>query len=163
MTRMDNTKLDPAWHLMPADQLERVFNQQECDIDQEFLGFTNVYLALATIIPKHWTVIDLGCAYAPQAMIFKDHVRYLGIDYGGKERFHAPNTEHFDMTIATFISRHIHDFDQNTTFAICSYVPPWHNDNVDLARSSFKNVFTYYPSGGHNYFPPSIKGTAQKP
>lgn len=139
--------LDPACHLLPEDQLDRVFGQDMCDIDAEFLGFTYIYFALASVIPKHWTIVDLGCAYSPQAFIFKDHRAYIGVDLGiAKERFEAPNTTHYTMPIAEFIEKHIDGFDQKTTFAICSYVPPWHDDNMALAREHFKNVFTYYPA-----------------
>lgn len=139
--------LDRAFHLLPADQIDRVLGQDMCDIDATFLGFTSVYFALASIIPKHWTVVDLGCAYAPQAFIFKDHEAYVGVDLGiATERFEAENTTHFTMPIADFIDKHGSGFHQETTFAICSYVPPWHNDNMALAREHFKNVFTYYPA-----------------
>ncbi|MDM9643838.1 hypothetical protein, partial [Rhizobium sp. S163] len=117
---MTRAALDPAFHLMPKDQLSRVFDQQDCDIDHEFLGFTNIYLALASIIPVHWTVVDLGCAFAPQALIFKDHARYVGVDMNTKERFSAPNTQHHSMPISAFLAKHLAEFDQNTTFAICS-------------------------------------------
>jgi hypothetical protein len=138
---------DPALHLLPKDQLERVFRQDMCDIDPTFLGFTDIYLALAGIIPKHWTVVDLGCAYSPQAFIFKDHKAYVGVDLYAKERFSAPNTRHYTMPIADFIEQHAAGFEKNQTFAICSYVPPWHSDNIALTRANFENVFTYYPSG----------------
>lgn len=140
-------EIDPVWHLMPADQIDRVFGQEMCDIAPEFLGFTNFYLALATLIPKHWTVIDLGCAYAPQSIIFRDHKSYVGVDASVGERFHAPNTTHHTMTIADFIAAHGASFDQDRTFAICSYVPPWYGaDNSKLAREAFRNVFAYYPA-----------------
>lgn len=139
--------LDPAWHLMPREQVDRVLGQDQCDIAPEFLGFTGVYLSLATIIPTHWTVVDLGCAYAPQAFIFRDHAAYIGVDISDGERFCAPNTTHYVMPIANFIEEHGASFDQARTFAICSYVPSWHqSDNMRLARESFQNVFTYYPA-----------------
>jgi len=134
--------------LIPQEQFERVFAQDECDIDYEFLGFTEIYESLAAVIPQHWTIVDLGCAYSPQAFLFRNHKAYIGVDIGlNKGRFAAPNTAHYEMTIAAFIERHLSDFDQDTTFAICSYVPPWHDDNMRVARMSFKNVFTYYPAG----------------
>lgn len=145
MTSIDEL-IDPAFHLLPEDQISRVLGQSECDIDVEFLGFTSIYIALASIVPKHWTIVDLGCAYAPQAFVFKDHEAYFGVDLNTKERFSAPNSHHFDMSILDFITTHGPMLDQDTTFAICSYVPPWHNDNVALARANFKNVFTYYPA-----------------
>ncbi|CAM5421007.1 hypothetical protein ATER59S_02396 [Aquamicrobium terrae] len=141
-------EMDPAWHLMPEDQADRVFGQDMCDIDPTFLGFTDIYLALSHIIPTHWTVVDLGCAYAPQAHIFKNHKAYIGVDASDCERFSAPNTTHYRMTIAEFIEHHAGALNLDQTFAICSYVPPWYGaDNLRLARENFKNVFTYYPAG----------------
>lgn len=147
MNVRQDIRLDPAFHLLPEDQLARVFGQDMCDIDPEFLGFTHIYFALAGIIPKHWTVVDLGCAYSPQAFIFKDHRAYIGVDIGlAKERFAAPNTTHHIISIAEFAAKHAPSLNQSTTFAICSYVPAWHDDNVAIARATFKNVFTYYPA-----------------
>lgn len=137
---------DPAWHLLPPEQVDRVFAQDMCDIDPEFLGFTNIYIALASIIPKHWTVIDLGCAYSPQAFVFREHKAYVGVDLYTKERFCAPNSTHYEMTIADFLTDHGGAFDLDRTFAICSYVPPWHGDNIGLVKRHFKNVFTFYPA-----------------
>lgn len=147
-TKRREPEVDPILHLMPQDQLARVLESDMCDIAPEFLGFTEVYMRLAEIIPKHWTIVDLGCAYAPQAWLFKDHKAYIGVNISGVERFRAPNTIHHTMTIREFIEKHLADFDQETTFAICSYVPPWHDDNMKLAREAFKNVFTYYPAKG---------------
>lgn len=140
-------EIDPAWHMMPADQIDRVLGQDMCDIAPEFLGFTNIYLALAPLIPKYWTVVDLGCAFSPQAIIFREHKAYIGVDVGDHYRFTAPNSIHYTMTIADFIAEHGASFDQDRTFAICSYVPPWYgSDNLNLARAAFRNVFTYYPA-----------------
>lgn len=134
--------------LIPGKQLERVFGQDMCDIGPEFLGFVGIYDCLSRIIPTHWTVVDLGCAYAPQAFFFDSHKAYVGVDFGTKERFGAHNTTHYDMPISEFVEKHLALFEQNTTFAICSYVPPWHGDNMKFARDYFKNVFTFYPAGG---------------
>lgn len=133
---------------LPGDQLGRIMNQFCGDIAPEFLGFVGIYERLAEIIPTHWTVVDLGCAYAPQAFFFKEHKAYIGVNLGPVEdRFAAPNTTHYAMPIEEFCKEHLGCLDQQTTFAICSYVPPWHADNMKIARESFKNVFTYYPAG----------------
>lgn len=150
MTRLSEaqrqTEVDPAWHLMPSDQIDGVLNGA-CDIGPEFLGFTAVYIALASIIPKHWTVVDLGCAYAPQSLIFGSHKAYVGVDVSGRARFSAPNTQHYTMTIAAFIAEHGINFDQDRTFAICSYIPCWYGQDArDLTRAAFKNAFTFYPA-----------------
>ena len=135
---------------LPADQLDRVMAAGMCDIDESFLGFVGIYERLAEIVPWHWTVIDLGCAYAPQALFFERHKKYIGVDVMTPlaSRFAGSNTEHIEASIGDFIEKRLAEFDQKTTFAICSYVPPWHGDNLGLARKSFQNVFTYYPAGG---------------
>lgn len=138
--------------LAPADQLDAVFNQDHCDIGPEFLGFVGIYDHLAQIVPTHWTIVDLGCAYAPQALLFTNHAAYIGVDIFDGERFSAPNTKHYIMPIEDFIKSHLSDFDLSTTFAICSYVPPWGGDNIGRVRRAFHNVFTYYPAGGPNPF-----------
>lgn len=132
---------------IPNDELCRVFEADELvDIDREFLGFVEQYDALAGIIPKHFTVVDLGCAYAPQAYLFEDNAKYIGVDVHTGARFSAANTEHYEMSIADFIERFVPSLDLNETFAICSYVPPWHGGSRNLARKAFPNVFSFYPS-----------------
>ena len=134
---------------IPAAQLDRVMGQPMADISPEFLGFVDIYAALASIIPLHWTIVDLGCAYAPQSLFFERHKKYIGVDVMTPipSRFSGCNTEHVEASIGDFIEKRLAEFDQKTTFAVCSYVPPWHGDNLGLARKSFQNVFTYYPAG----------------
>lgn len=144
--------VDTIFHLMPEDQLAKVFDQDMVDIDPTFLGFTEIYQSLALIIPKHWTVVDLGCAYAPQSHLFKHHAAYIGVDLGHKERFSASNSVFYEMSIKQFIDEHASALDMNTTFAICSYVPPWYDDNRKLTRETFSNAFVYYPSGERGPF-----------
>lgn len=130
---------------LPNDQLDRVFNQTEVDIDGSFLGFVDIYWHLSVIIPRHFTVVDLGCAYAPQAFFFEDHARYIGVDCGDHERFAAKNTTHYTMTIDAFLKKYGAEVDKEESFAICSYVPPWHGDNRRMVRELFSNLFVYYP------------------
>lgn len=140
------SEIDPMLHMVPDDQFDRILSLG-ADIDAEFLGFTSIYLSLSAIIPKHWTVIDLGCAYAPQAFAFTKHRQYVGVDLGDVEkRFAAGNTAHFQMPITEFIARYRGDYDADRTFAICSYVPNWKADNLEATRNAFKNVFTFYPA-----------------
>lgn len=143
--------LDPIYNLMPNDQCVRVFGQDMCDIDATFLGFTAIYQALASIIPLHWDVIDFGCAYSPQAHLFKEHSSYHGVDFLTKERFSAPNTKHYEMTVEDFIHHEAKRFDKRTTFAICSYVPDWGGDNRGMVRAAFENVFIFYPASGKEH------------
>lgn len=134
--------------LIPKEQIDRVFNQKECDIDIEFLGFIDIYKKLSEIIPKHFTIVDLGCAYNPQCFYFKDHKKYIAVDLYTKERFQAENCELINKSICEYIKNDISDLNLDETFAICSYVPDWHDNNIEMVRKTFKNVFTYYPHGG---------------
>jgi hypothetical protein len=135
---------------IPQDQLDTVLNQQYCDIDGEFLGFVKEYKHLSEIIPKHFTVIDCGCAYNPQSYFFQRHKRFIAIDnFKDTIRFQAPGTEFYHISIEAFIQERLHEFDLDETFAICSYVPDWGALNKELVRKSFKNVFVYYPHGNY--------------
>lgn len=134
--------------LLPKDQLERVFQYEMCDIDPEFMGFTEQYKALATIIPKNRIIFDFGCAYAPQCYYFKDHQRYIGVDrWRGDPRFHMNNTLHYEMSIQQFIRDELpilsRVYDMRNAFAICNYVPD--DEATALVRATFPNVFTFYP------------------
>jgi hypothetical protein len=148
---MDRTVQDEItkrlFSLLPKDQVERVFSSEYCDISPEFLGFVDIYESLSKIIPLDWTVVDLGCSYATQSFFFKDHRSYVGVDVYApiKSRFFTENTTHFYMSIADFVKKKRFK-DKDRIFAICSYVPPWKNDNMSICRHTFKNVFTYYPS-----------------
>jgi hypothetical protein len=120
-----------------------------CDIDQEFMGFTDIYKHLAKIIPKDKIVVDLGCAYAPQAVYFTKHKKYIGVDL---VRFDTPrvktdNSEYNLMTIKEWVDRELPKYKKEELFAICSFVPPWHGDNQRIVRENFLDVFVYYPRG----------------
>lgn len=136
-------KVHPLLNLIPKDQIEKVFNQSFCDIHTGFLGFMNTYEKLSQIVPKDFTVIDLGCAYNPQCFYFLEHKKYIAVDIGFIERFCSPNCTIFEKTIKNFIDEDLQRFDLDTTFAICNYVPSWHDDNGKLVRDHFKNVFVF--------------------
>jgi len=75
-----NNKLNSILFKQYHEQYQRVFDQAECDIEPEFLGFITTYYYLSYLIPKHFTIIDFGCAYAPQAYYFINHKKYIGVD-----------------------------------------------------------------------------------
>lgn len=143
--------------IAPIDQRDEVM--RETDIDPEFMGFVAVYQSLSVIIPRHWAVVDIGCAYAPQAFLFQHHRAYVGVDPSSTPRFHATNTTHVTETAGEYVKRG--DFPDGPVFAICSYVPDWHGDDARaLVRGAFENVFTYYPSGERC---PAIKYPSKSP
>lgn len=134
--------------LLPDDQKDRVFGQEHIDIDPTFLGFVDTYYALSLIIPSHFTVVDLGCSYAAQSFFFTKHKRYIGVDGSDdiQERFYAPNTEHVQATLGTFIRTSLSTLTLETTFAIANYVPPWFNESTEIVRRTFPNCFVFYPA-----------------
>ena len=133
---------------LPQQQVERVFSQDMADIEPSFLGFVEIYYHLSQIIPNHFTVIDLGCAYNPQCFLFENHKKYIAVDESTKtKRFKSSNCKIYSISIQKYIEKHITDLDLDETFAICSYVPS--SEAVKLARETFKNIFVYYPHGGH--------------
>lgn len=140
-------KCDPLWSVIPEIEKKRIMAQEYCELDYQFLGFTEVYIALSSIIPKHYTIIDFGCYLAAQCYAFSGHKRYIGVDVVDMERFSLPNTEHYVMSIQQYIKEHKDDNQVDTTFAICSYVPD--NEATEMVRNNYKNVFVYYPAGTH--------------
>ena len=135
---------DILWDVIPASEKRRILSQDECELDVDFLGFTEVYRSLSKIIPKHFTVIDFGCYLAAQCYCFGNHKKYVGVDIVDMERFSLQNTEHYVMSIQKFIKEHGNEYKKETTFAICSYVPD--EDAVKMVRENYRNVFVYYPA-----------------
>jgi len=123
-------------------QLKEIFKQDKCEIDESFLGFVETYYYLSLLIPKHYTVIDLGCCCALQSYYFINHKQYIGVDSSTNKRLKLTNTEHLYCSIKFYLNL----WDKKDTdeiFAICSYVPI---DTKEI-REKFKNVYTYYPAG----------------
>ena len=126
---------------------KRCSEYKMCDIDGEFMGFTDIYKHLAQIIPKSRIIVDLGCAYAPQAIYFTEHRKYIGVDlpYFKTPRVNTKNSEYCEMSIKEWIEKELPKYNKEELFAICSYVPPWHDDNQKLCRENFLDMFAYYP------------------
>ena len=134
------------WHKLTTkypEQCERVFSQEYCDIEPSFLGFVNFYYHLSQIVPKHFIIVDLGCAYAPQGYYFRKHKEYIGVDTGKTlERFKFDNTTHVTLSIQDYLRRG--GKATSEVFAICNYVP-----NIDTRSIAkvFDNLFVFYPHG----------------
>ena len=139
----ENISLRLYGHLLSLipDQCSKVLDQKDCDIEPVFLGFVDTYYYLAKIIPKHFTVLDLGCAYAPQSYYFRNHKSYIGVDYSVKEQFHFPNTILRNNRIETEVALW-KNIPTEQVFAICNYVPI---DSTELRRT-FKVLYVFYPS-----------------
>lgn len=125
-----------------------------------------MYKALSITIPKHWVVVDIGCAYAAQAYYFKDHKKYIGIDLNpvgvckdfknlkeGIFRFTFDNTEHWVKNAVDLTKDDFKDLDLSQTFAIMNYNPLWtktgtedQSDKIKGIISLFQNVYCFFPS-----------------
>ena len=69
------------------------------------------YYNLSRMIPKDWTVIDIGASYGAQSYLFQNHAKYIAVEPSWvSEDFHfeyfkAPNTELLFMTGQEFIEK----------------------------------------------------------
>lgn len=127
------------------DQIDAVFNQDMCEIDPSFLGFTEAYEALAKLIPKHWAVIDVGCGYGAQSYYFRDHKLYLGTTLERTTCFRFSNSVYWAMTIPE-ICRSVMGCELKEYFCIMNYVPCTIKQ-AKLVRETFPNLYCFYPHG----------------
>ena len=154
------TGIEKLW----PEEYNRVYNKVmgNGDIDPTFVGFIDIYEALSHVIPKHFTIFDVGCAYAFQAYYFRDHVKYVGIDqspstdelraqypclecFDVDSRFQMPGAVYYPKTILCaedLLMIKEKEVGREPSFAICSYVPGvvrhW-------TKQVFSNCFLYYP------------------
>lgn len=128
-------------------QNSKILNQYYCDIEPEFMGFVLTYKNLSELIPQDWTVIDIGCSYAPQSYYFKDHKSYIGIDLGDVERYTFKNSIYIISDVMDFVETLLPtmNLDLKKTFVICNYVPEWGRINKKELREIFDNLYFFYP------------------
>lgn len=120
--------------VIPKHEIESVLRCPTCELDREFLGFVEVYGSVLNFVPKHFTIVDLGCYVATQAYLFKDYEKYIGVDVCELERFKPENAIHYQITIQEYLLKHTNDLCLETTFAICSYLPD--EEPVQIAGSA---------------------------
>ena len=129
------------------EQLDRLMKgTMGAELDSEFLGFLDVYSSLSRLIPHSRTIYDLGCGYALQAWLFRDHAAYLGVDLLPEDgRLALPNVTHIQDHLKTYLAAG--PVIPAEAFAICSYVPI----GVDIRRTiagAFASGFFFYPVVG---------------
>ena len=142
--------------LIPDKEMERVMMSDasaEICTDSLMCGGATYYY-LSRMIPKDWTVIDVGASYGAQSYLFQDHAKYIAVepfescDDWHFENFKADGTERYEMTAGNFIKDILPtlNLDLNKTFAICNYIPEWYGENpMELVRHTFHNCYVYYP------------------
>ena len=142
---MEKKMRHELFDLLPKEQLE-ILERESHEFSIDFLGFTDYYKALASVIEKHYMIGDLGCNYATQCYYFKEHRWYIGVDNGvGLNRIRMKNTTHYFESIQEFISRlKERGIDTDKCFAIVNYVPD--REAVKLAKDTFRNIFAFYPT-----------------
>lgn len=151
-----------SWMKENPSLTHEVMSQDKCDIEPAFMCFADVYYHLSQIIPKHWTIVDLGCAFAPQCLYFKDHKKYIGVDLHEFKKFSTKNTESFQGSIRKFMADMKYEsLNLKETFAIISYVPA---DSLTymIVQTTFKNLFVYYPCGFDGQNPKDTHEIAEK-
>ena len=135
------------YEIIPKQEINRVFSNGTAgaELDYTFLAFEDVYKSALNFVPKGKTIIDLGCAYAPQAYYFKEYNGYVGVDINIPEvHFETENMKLYEMSIQQFCKKVVDEkWDLEKCFAICSYVPD--DDARKCVRETFPNCLVYYP------------------
>jgi len=154
MTEPDENEIDSLdiWEHTPHSvrlSFEEMY-EFGADIVPQFLGFVTDYKHLSAIIPQHFTIIDVGCAYQPQSYYFQNHNAYYGVAPDEVLRFEFGKRCHsVRQTIGMFIKTpEFLALNLDETFAICNYVPPWYSENAaEITRKTFRNLYVFYPHG----------------
>ena len=144
MQKLYNDLIEKIKKEIPKDEFEKIMNQYMCEYEYDFLGFLEVYYAASIFVPKSRKIIDFGCYLAAQSYFFKDHIEYIGVDVVGLERFKTENSRHYVCSIQDFIKNNPETLNDDSIFAICSYVPDF--EATDLVKKSYKNCLVYYPN-----------------
>lgn len=143
---MNSEELFDAWMKLSPKMTNEVLTQDRCDIARDFMGFVEIYYALSKIIPTHWTIVDIGCAFAAQCLYFQDHKKYIGICPEPIKRFSLCNCRFDQENILNWIEKERYqELNLDRTFAIMSYVPA-DEYSYFFVKNVFKNLFVYYPS-----------------
>jgi hypothetical protein len=138
--------------IIPKYQMDLVFRgNASMEIYPEFMGFVDIYFYLSKTIPKDWTIIDIGCGYNAQSFLFKDHKKVIAINPFNSDEidamFVSPNCEIFKVSGKEFIENELPKLGLNLdkTFAILNYVPEWCGGINEIVRTTFKNLYVFYP------------------
>lgn len=138
------------WNMIPEPELKRVMSHGCVELEPDFMCFENLYKAVADYVPTDYTIVDLGCYMAAQCYYFKNHKRYVGVDYYEKRmhssgyvpplRFETENTVHFQMSIDDYLDEHKTN---DKTYYIMSAVPGIGSDMFD--KHGIENYAWWYP------------------
>ena len=134
--------------MIPMEIIDSLLDQDLCELDYDFLCFSDVYGAVADVIPKDFIIVDFGCYMGAQAYFFQEHRGYVGID--DFDDWWAQGTQRFSTENSLMVTGRIEDIvptipDASYIFAICSYVPD--EKAQQMVAEKYRNHLVFYPSG----------------
>lgn len=145
--------MDDLIRLIPKEELHSKISCLYSELEGDFLCFDYVYKPIAEILPKEYTVIDLGCYQAAQCYFFRDFRNYIGVDiydiyscpsYRPPSRFYTDNTEHYVLSIEEWFDEAYRKYaDMDKLYFIMSYVPQY-NDNPEYLCNMVENCTFVY-------------------
>ena len=152
-----NNLCDELIKKLTKSEIDKIFSYEYCEYEYHFLGFLENYYDLKDLIPKDFTVVDVGCYLAIQSEYFKDHKRYIGIepdvapfsDANINEHFHKnENSVFIRDTAKGFVTNFSdyakkYDLDKDKMFIICSAVPAF--EETTLIEQNFPYIRIAYP------------------
>lgn len=119
------------------------------------------YQSIAQAIPKHYKIVDLGCASQMQQYFFKDHAAYIGVDDDDDSyRFGSDGSKHMQTVwdfnsdcelsrnttyygdIQSFIDEYPEWTHNNDVFAVCKHVPD--PEARSMVREYFPNCLMLF-------------------
>lgn len=130
-------------------QFEKL-NQYMCEIEPFNLYMGCCYEAASFIIPKDYTIIDLGCYMAAQSFLFEEYDGYIGVDVYDRydkdvpERFESKNSTHYSMDIEDFLKYITLFKDPDKYYVIMNAVPERYTYTDD--RSLLDKIYAKFPN-----------------
>lgn len=143
-------------NLIPKEELYSKLSQDGCELEEDFLGFLNTYEAVSRFVPTKMIIVDFGCYMAAQAYFFKNHRRYIGVDFYELGEF--SHLERFETSNSIMLKQSIQEAARilpSEYYAVCSAV----ND-----ASARKIISRKYPNHCIRYpnLPDDIAGIGAK-
>lgn len=133
-----------------SEEAKRLFAYEECEADADFFAFLENYKDLSEVLPKNFTIIDIGSCMSLQADYYKGFKRYIGVEpwVPLEFRLRQSNAEYYKQTAQLFVAETLPQLiaaglDLNKTFAVCSAVPD--KTAKALVAKTFKYFRVAYP------------------
>jgi len=129
------------------DQIQRLLDWEFSELDVEG-PWSGPYAWAAEVIPTDYTILDLGCYLGTQAVVFQNHVKYIGIDTSGAPTLHLANTEYHPADIAEVVAKpeKFLGSDLSKVAALSFFVPDFRTvAQTEKLRQVFPNHAVVYP------------------